>query len=648
MCGIAGIAATEPRTAIIAPRLDAMLRLLEHRGPDGVGTWRDEYCALGHRRLAVIDLHTGRQPLTNEGGDVHAVVNGEIYNFLELREGLLSAGHRFSTTGDSETAIHLYEDHGDRFVEHLSGMFAVALWDAKRRRLVLARDRLGVKPLYWHFDGDRLVFASEMKAVLAACGEQAVEPTSLIDYLTFGFIPSPKTIFRGIHKLPAGHMLTFENGRITVRAYWDLQYRGVLDGDAESVGESLWEGLRSATRLRMIADVPIGAFLSGGVDSSAVVACMAEQMRSPVRTLTCGFEDAAHDESAHARELAASLGCDHHTEQIRPSAAEVIDTLAWHFDEPFADSSAIPMYYISQAARRHAKVILSGDGGDEVLAGYRRYRFDAFEHRVRRAVPALARRVVFGALAGIYPRTSALPRILRGRSTLGNLACDDATGHGLSVATMETSEAMDMLHPDIRGGVRDYDPLDHVRRFYRACDAPDHLSRCQYVDIKLGLADGILTKVDRASMAHGVEVRSPMLDFRFVEFAWRIAPALRMRGGQGKYPLRVAAARRIGAAAAHRAKHGFEVPMARWFRGELGETFRRRVLDGAGPAGEWLSERAIGETFRRHAARSRDMAPTLWKAMMLDAWLRRLGEGFERTGNVDRADSPTAKVPAGV
>lgn len=647
MCGIAGIAATQPRAAINDSGLGAMLGLLEHRGPDGVGIWRDEYCALGHRRLAVIDLHTGRQPQSNERGNIHAVVNGEIYNFLDLREQLLSAGHRFSTTGDSETAIHLYEDHGDRFVEQLSGMFAVAVWDATRRRLVLARDRLGVKPLYWHFDGERLVFASELKAVLAAGGDQAIDATSLIDYLTFGFIPSPKTIFKGIHKLPAGHMLAFEDGRVSIRAYWDLQYRGVLDADVESVGESLWEVLRSATRLRMIADVPIGAFLSGGVDSSAVVACMAEQMRSPVRTLTCGFDDAAHDESPYARELAATLGCDHHTEQIRPSAAEVIDTLAWHFDEPFADSSAIPMYYISRAARRHAKVILSGDGGDEILAGYRRYRFDVHEHRLRRAVPAFMRRLVFGTLAGVYPRSSRLPRMLRAGSTLGNLACDDATGHGLSVATMEPSEAMDMLHPDMRGAVKDYDPLDHVRRFYKACDAPDHLSKCQYVDIKLGLADGILTKVDRASMAHGVEVRSPMLDFRFVEFAWRIAPGLRMRGGQGKYPLRVAAARRIGAAA-HRAKHGFEVPMARWFRGELGEVFRRRVLDGAGPVGAWLSERALGEIFRQHAARSRDVAPTLWKALMLDAWLRQLGAGYGRNQNMVGADSPTAQVAAGV
>jgi len=648
MCGIAGIAATEPLAAINAPRLDPMLRLLEHRGPDGVGTWRDEHCELGHRRLAVIDLHTGRQPLSNETADVHAVVNGEIYNFLDLREGLLSAGHRFSTTGDSETVLHLYEDHGEKFVEYLSGMFAVAVWDAKRRQLVLARDRLGVKPLYWHFDGRRLVFASELKAVLAAVDQQPIDPTSIIDYLTFGFIPSPKTIFNSIHKLPAGHLLTFEDGRINIRPYWDLQYRGVLDATAESAGEMLWESLRSATRLRMIADVPIGAFLSGGVDSSAVVACMAEQMRGPVRTLTCGFDDAAHDESPYARELAASLGCDHHTEQIRPQAAEVIDALAWHFDEPFADSSAIPMYYISQAARRHAKVILSGDGGDEILAGYRRYRFDVHEHRVRRMVPPGVRRLVFGPLAGVYPRSSRLPRMLRARSTLGNLACDNATGHGLSVATMEPREAAGMLHPDIGGAVRDYDPLDHVRRFYKACDAPDHLSKCQYVDIRLGLADGILTKVDRASMAHGVEVRSPMLDFRFVEFAWRIAPGLRMRGPLGKYPLRVAAARRIGKAAAHRTKHGFEVPMTRWFRGELGEMFKRRILDSAGPIGDWLSGWAVAESFREHAACASDQAPTLWKALMLDAWLRRLGEGFRQPGVTTCADAPIVKVPAAV
>lgn len=639
MCGIAGIVSIDGLGQEAPARLARMMRQIRHRGPDGSGTWQDTHCALGHLRLAILDRSGGRQPIQNESGNLCVVANGEIYNFLELRESLAVKGHQFKTTGDSETIVHLYEEHGDGFVEQIAGMFAIGLWDAARRRLVLVRDRLGVKPLYWQFDGKRLVFASELKGILAAGVEQSIDETALLDYLTYGFIPAPKTIFRNVHKLLAGHLLIFENGRVVVRRYWDLNHRGVTNDSAEACGEMLWESLRAATRRRMIAEVPVGAFLSGGLDSSSVAACMADLSRGPVTALTCGFDDAAHNETEAATAIATRLGCRHIVEAIHADAAAIVDRLAWHFDEPFADSSAIPTYYISRAAKRHATVILSGDGGDEVLAGYRRYRFDVREQAVRRMIPEAVRRTVFGSLGRLYPEGARLPRILRARATLRNIACDGATGHGLSIATMPPEEAVRLLHPDIRRAIKDYDPLDHVRRYYAQCDAADHLSKCQYVDIKLGLADGILTKVDRASMALGVEVRSPMLDYRFVETAWTIPPGHRIRRNQGKYPLRLAAARRIGTVSAGRIKHGFEVPMATWFRGGLGEMFQDRLCRGASEIGQWVQRDAIASALEAHQSGSRDRAATLWKMLMLDAWARQLADRFADGGG------PSVVVP---
>lgn len=628
MCGIAGIASSEELAPDDSLRLRRMMHQLRHRGPDGDGSWQDSQCALGHRRLAILDLETGRQPIANESGRIHAVVNGEIYNFQDLREQLLADGHQFSTAGDSETAVHLYEDYGEGFLEHLGGMFALALWDSNNRRLILARDRLGVKPLYWHFDGHRLVFGSELKSILAAGIDEPIDETAILDYLTYGFIASPKSIFKKIFKLPAGNFLVFEDGRVSVREYWDLRFKGFSQSSADEAGERLWDALRGATRARMIADVPIGAFVSGGLDSSSVVACMSELSRDSVTTLTCGFEDSAHDESEFASSLAKRFGCTHSTELIRPDAAGVLDQLAWHFDEPFADSSAIAMYYISQAARRHATVILSGDGGDELLAGYRRYRFDHCEQIVRRILPAWFRERVFGAVSRIYPAGKHLPRYLRARATLRNLAQDGATGHGLSIATMDPALARGLLSASALEAVSEYDSLDLIRATYDRCDAPDHLSQCQYVDIKLGLADGILTKVDRASMAHGVEVRSPMLDYRFAELAWTVAPQHRIHGSHGKYPLRIAASRRIGPTAAGRTKHGFEVPMASWFRGGLGEIFQERLIDGQSPVRDLLKMNVIGQVLDLHRSRSQDAAPTLWKILMLDAWMKQLHAGF--------------------
>jgi len=639
--------------------LGQMLDLLAHRGPDDAGRYVAEGVALGHRRLSIIDLETGRQPLANEDQTVWAVVNGEFYNFVELREELTARGHRFRSAGDSECLVHLYEEYGPNCVDRLHGMFAFAVWDAARRTLLLARDRLGVKPLYYCLDGTLLAFASELKALLALpCIPFDIDATALVDYFTYSFIPSPKTIFENVAKLPPGHLLTFRNGRANLSCYWEPRHRGWRAGSAEEIAEELWETLKQATRPRLIADVPVGAFLSGGLDSSAVVTAISQVAANEINTLTCGFEEQAFDERAYARDVASRLGTAHHEALARPDAAAMIDTLCWHFDEPFADASAVPTYYLSQCARQFVKVVLSGDGGDEALGGYRRYRFDLYEQAARRWLPTWLRRRLLAPLAAVYPSRPWMPRPLRAAATLRNLATDAAAAHGLSIATLHPDAARALFRHEMAAQARDHDPIDHARRLYNRCDAPDHLTRCQYVDIRLGLADGILTKVDRASMAHALEVRSPMLDHRFVEFALSIPAAMRIRGTAGKHPLRMAMAKHLSRRAAGRRKAGFEAPLDDWFLGPLRERFCDELLHPGAALNDYLQPEAIRRIWDDHLARRRLNGPTLWKLAMLEAWLqrfhRRQGCGLTpdtcasrttfRQANV-RASPPPAALP---
>jgi asparagine synthase (glutamine-hydrolysing) len=619
---------------------------LVHRGPDDRGEYHADRAALGHRRLSIIDLSTGRQPLANEDQTVWAVVNGEIYNFLELRDDLLARGHVFRSTSDSECLVHLYEEHGSDCVERMDGMFAFALWDEGRRLLLLGRDRLGVKPLYYRFDGSRLIFGSELKAILAAPDvPREIDPAALLDYLTFSFIPAPKTIFQDIHKLPASTVLTFQDGRVSTRRYWDLHHRGWSAEPPEVLAEQLWWRLRQATRPRLLADVPLGAFLSGGLDSAAVVAAMTQLARNDIITVTCGFEEREFDERSAALETAILLHSDHHELAARLEASEIVEELARYFDEPFADASAVPTYYLSREARRRVTVALSGDGGDEVLAGYRRYRFDCYEDSLRRWLPGSVRRAL-GPIAAIYPRRPWIPRPLRASATLRNLAVDAATAHGLSIATMDPGEARRLLAPDLARECRDYDPLDQLRELYHRCDARDHLSKCQYVDLRFGLAEGILTKVDRASMAHALEVRSPMLDHRFIEFAWTIPPEERIRGRAGKIPLRLAVEQQLGRGAARRPKHGFEVPLDEWFRGPLRECFRDLLAGGTATL-PWLAPAEIGRAWHEHLAGRGLRGPTLWKLLMLERWRRRYLRPVQKDNNKSHSAYPPRGQAAG-
>lgn len=624
MCGIAGIVKTEPLSEGERRALTPMLDRIAHRGPDDAGRYDSPHAALGHRRLSIIDLTTGRQPMSNERGTIQVIVNGEFYNYRTLRDELKARGHWFDTTSDSECLPHLYEEYGEDCVDRLDGMFAFAIWDEPSRTLLLARDRLGVKPLYYFFDGRRLIFASEIKSILAVPGVlPEVDATALVDYLTYSFIPSPKTILHGVRKLEPGCVLTFKDGRISIRRYWDLNFRGHRRDDGERISNELWSVLQARTRARLAADVPLGAFLSAGIDSTAVVAAMRSVSDGDVVTMTCGFDERGFDERVAAHETAGLLACDHHEDIVRPQAAEIVDTFCHHFDEPFADASAIPTYYLSQFARRFVKVVLSGDGGDEALAGYRRYRFDQHEEAVRQWLPRMLRRGFFGPIAAMYPSRAWMPQSLRARATLQNLAIDAPTAHALSVSTLSPREVFALLSRETASDVGGYDPLEHARERYHRCDAPDHLSKCQYVDLKLGLADGILTKVDRASMAHALEVRSPMLDHRFWEFAWAIPPKWRIRGRAGKYPLRRVVERRVSRRIAERPKTGFEVPLDAWFKGPLRERFTDELLGPNAALHAWFAPKAIERVWRDHLAGRHRHGPTLWKLVMFEGWCRR-------------------------
>lgn len=627
MCGIAGLVRFDglrPDESGAGARMAACLR---HRGPDDIGGYDDACASLGHARLAVIDPNGGHQPMSNEDGTIQVVFNGEIYNHRRLAQHLRDRGHRLESRCDTEVIAHLYEEYGDRFVDHLNGMFAIALWDARQRRLLLVRDRMGVKPLYWHDDGERVVFGSELKAVLQADGiEQQIDPASLSDYLTFGHVPAPRTIFRNIHKLEPGHVAACSQRRSQIRRYWDIPFR-TEDDAAQIFDEEAWLDrfaalLEDAVAMRLEADVPLGAFLSGGVDSTAVVAAMCRQGRQSVWTDTIGFEEADHDERAQARRIAAQLGTDHRETIVRADAIETARRLVGHFDEPFADPCAVPAFHLAWAARRRVTVSLSGDGPDEMLAGYRRYRFDLAESAARAIAPGWLRRGAFGLAGHLYPKADWLPRGWRAKRTLQNLACDDITAHLRSVSISAGELPGLLLSADLGAALVDHDPFARGRELLARCPSGELLNRLLYVDMKTLLADDILTKVDRTSMAVGLEVRVPLLDYRLVELSARLPVSLKLAEGCGKRILRRTVARWMGPPAAAIPKHGFDVPTDHWFRGPLRTILQDELLSPGARIREWLEPRAVEQLVRTHLSGVGNHGRVLWTLFMLEQWAR--------------------------
>lgn len=617
MCGICGVFDPARDAPPDASTLERMTNLLYHRGPDDGGYHFDNGVALGHRRLSIIDVKGGRQPLSNEDGTVWIAFNGEIYNFQELNRRYLSSGHRFATRSDTETIVHLYEELGEACFSELRGMFAIALWDARKKKLLLARDRIGKKPLFYAWNGRRLVFASEMKALWPAGGiSREIDLEALSDYFSYQYVPAPKTIYRAVRKLRPAHYLVAEGEEVREVPFWDIRFDAQQDRSEPEWCARLLEEYEAAVKCRLISDVPLGAFLSGGVDSSSVVALM-NKFQPQVTTCSIGFSEKGYDEAAEARVFASALGAEHHEETVQPNAIDLLPKLAWHYDEPFADSSAIPTYYVSKVARQHVTVALSGDGGDENFAGYRRYKLTMREERFRSSIPSSLRRSFFGPLGAFYPKLGWAPRVVRAKSTFQSLARSSIEGYFYGVSCCPPGLKSQLLGGDVWSRLAGYNSLDVLLYHYDRCAGLDPLSRIQYVDMKTYLVDDILVKVDRAAMANSLEVRCPLLDHKLMELIARIPASLKLRNGQGKYIFKQALKGTVPQGVLERRKRGFAVPVAEWFRGEL-RAFAHDALFGS--QDDFLNRRFVARVWHQHQSRQRDWSALLWCVLMFRTW----------------------------
>ena len=635
MCGITGIVDLRGDRPIDEAVLRRMNGLLSHRGPDGDGFHVSPGVGLGHRRLSIIDLEGGKQPLYNEDRSVVVTFNGEIFNFMEIETELLARGHTFRTRSDTEVIVHAWEEWGERCLERFNGMFAFALWDERQKMLFVARDRLGVKPLYYTQLADGcVVFGSELKALLAHPKvPRRIDPRAVEDYFTFGYVPDPKTIYAGVLKLEPGAFLLAQRGtgQLQPVRYWDVPLFGehTRAGTAVQWEQELRERLQEAVRKRLVSDVPLGAFLSGGIDSSAVVAMMREIGTDHLLTCSIGFSEPRYDESAYARMVAEAKQTDHKTEVVEASDYGLLDKLVGIYDEPYADSSAIPTYRVCQLARRHVTVALSGDGGDEDFVGYRRYRLFSAEEAVRSRLPLSVRRAIFGPLGRLYPKLDWAPRVLRGKTTFQALARDTVAAylHGVSICSDEFRGQL--FSPQLRRDLRGYSSTEVFRSAVAGKDFADPISLVQYLDYKTYLPGDILTKVDRASMAHSLEVRTPFLDYEFVEWAARLPADVKLRGGEGKHILKQALRPLLPAEVLFRSKMGFAVPLDVWFRGSL----RQHIADvvrGPRLAGSGLFDAAfLDRIVRDHQSGRRDYSAPLWSLLMFDGFLQAQGGALQ-------------------
>ncbi len=629
MCGLTGIYEYERTTEVPKELVHRMNETIVHRGPDDEGILVGPGIGLGFRRLSIIDVAGGHQPISNEDGTIWVMLNGEIYNYPEISKELVSRGHRLATRSDTETIVHLYEEYGEDCFARLDGMFAVILWDSRNRKLLMARDRVGKKPLFYAADRHRIIFGSELKVLLAADGLPLdIDSEALYDYFSLGYIPAPKTIYRAARKVLPGHYVTVSaDGSIREKAYWELSF-----GETENRTEAEWcdlvrDQLCEATRVRLMSDVPLGAFLSGGVDSSAVVAMMARLMKQPVTTCSIGFGEKEYDESKYARQVSEQFHTDHHEQVVKPDALSIVDKLAWHYDEPFADSSAIPTYYVSWIARQSVTVALGGDGGDENFAGYRRYYFDALENRMRNRVPAGVRSSIFGPLGRLYPGLAWAPRMFRAKATFQSLSRNPLEGYFNSISIFRPDEKPRLFLEGFRNELHDYDSIDVLRHHYDRAGTQDPLSRIQYVDIKTYLTDDILAKVDRASMAVSLEVRAPLLDHHLMETAARMPSSFKLRGREGKYIFKKAMESTLSKDTLYRAKQGFAVPLARWFRSELKEMARETIF---GTTDGILDPRYLEEIWAEHQRGSFDRSAYLWTILMFRKWQQSFASGVKR------------------
>lgn len=623
MCGICGIFHMDGSPA--KPEiLRAMNDTLVHRGPDDEGYYLKGPVGLGHRRLSIIDLHTGKQPIENEDGTKVIVFNGEIYNFRELREVLTARGHLFKTFTDTEVILHAFEEWGESCVERFRGMFAFAIWDSRNRKLFIARDRLGKKPLYYMRKGSIFAFASEIKALLVLPHfPKDIDPEALSDYLSLGYVPAPKSIFKAVRKVPAAHTLACWDHRVVLREYWDLEF-SPEDHSSEEVWSNLvYSTLLESVRLRLVSDVPLGAFLSGGIDSSLVVALMTKSLQSRVCTNSVGFTLQRYNEVDRAREVADLYQTQHHEHVVTPDIGDATQRLAWYFDEPFADPSAVPTYYVCKMARNHVTVCLSGDGGDENFAGYRRYFFERLEDQVRSVLPSPFRRYFLRGVAEIYPKADWLPQPLRAKTFLGNVARDPMEGYFRSVSLLLPEMKEKVLSEELHRQLVSYDTYDIFSSLHERCRGLDALSRAQYIDFKTYLAEDILTKVDRASMANSLEVRAPLLDHHLVQLAAKIPPRLKLKGREGKYILKKIAAPLLPTSIVYRKKMGFSMPVPEWLRGELRHRVEETLFGAAAGSRGLFNQKYVRRLWKEHCAGLANHAQPLWALFMFELWARR-------------------------
>jgi asparagine synthase (glutamine-hydrolysing) len=626
MCGIAGIFDTQAKRPIDEALLVRMNQTQHHRGPDESGLHAEPGIAIAHKRLSIIDLSSGHQPLFNEDGSVVVVFNGEIYNFVDLIHELQALGHTFRTRCDTEVIVHAWEQWGEACVERFRGMFAFGLWDRNKETLFLARDRLGVKPLFYALlDDGQLIFGSELKVLTAHPAlRRDIDPRAIEEYFAYGYVPEPRTIYQQALKLSPAHTLTVKLGQPIPqpREYWDVPFQPLTPMTQAEAQEDLIRLLRESVKIRLVSEVPLGAFLSGGVDSSAVVAMMAELSSEPVNTCSISFGDPAFNESEYAAKVATRYHTNHRVEQVDADDFDLIDKLAALYDEPYADSSAIPTYRVCQLARKNVTVALSGDGGDENFAGYRRYRWHLNEERMRSFIPTAVRRPVFGLLGKLYPKADWAPKIFRAKSTLEGMARDSVEGYFHSISLMSDAMRARLFSPDFSRALGGYRAVEVMYRHDARSPAQEPLARVQYLDIKTYLVGDILTKVDRASMAHALEVREPLLDHKLVEWASRLPASLKLHGGEGKYVFKKALEHYLPNEILYRKKMGFAVPLASWFRGPLKEKVRQAVLGPTLAATGYFNADYLCELVDHHQSGLRDYSTPLWTLLMFEAFLR--------------------------
>lgn len=625
MCGIVGIFDIHGKSEIDRELLSRMNESQFHRGPDEGGLHTEPGLGFGHRRLSIIDLTSGQQPMHSQDGNVVLTYNGEVYNFPDLREELQVLGYTFKTHCDTEVILYAWQAWGEGCVERLRGMFAFAIWDRAQQTLFIARDRLGVKPLFYcQLSNGHFIFSSELKALKQhPLLPRTIDPTAIEDYFGFGYIPDPKTIYQGVYKLEPGYCLTITTGQQSwqPRQYWDVRFEATRQAGITEAGEELIERLRQAVKIRMVADVPLGAFLSGGVDSSAVVAMMAGLSSDPVNTCSISFGDPTFNESAFAAQVAERYHTLHRVEQVDPDDFSLIDQLSGLYDEPYADSSALPTYRVCELAKKQVTVVLSGDGGDESLAGYSRYRWHVKEDRFRQCLPDFLRIPLFSALAGVYPQWSFLPKYLRAKSTLASIGRDSMAGYFHSIALMPNEMRGNLFSNQLKQQLQGYQAIEVFKR-YKTHAPKDPLSMVQYLDLKTYLPGDILTKVDRASMAHALEVRVPLLDHKLVEWMATLPPDLKLNGREGKFVFKKSLESYLPNDILYRPKMGFAVPLGSWFKGPLKQRVQESLLGDTLKQTGWFNHGFLEYMVTQHQTGLHDYSAPIWSLLMFEAFLR--------------------------